>query len=231
MISRDKAVSRVVNELRSLNKDEYYSRRAILSMLEDKAVFLLSQKLGEKQLYRESQLYSHISCFELEKIDVIKCEHIEFRTCQTLMKSVEKLPEVVYSKYGSGILNVTSIDGLKLFASISARDYASLSKRKYTSTNNLYYIEKGGYIYIPNFEIQAVDLDVLTLRVEEIPKKSSCSKEDCCKSYWDYPLVNSDKFAESVMRETIQEAISTFRSIPIDENPDKDSNIKSQKEV
>lgn len=230
MISRDKAVSRVVNELRSLNKDEYFSRRAILQMLEDKAVFLLSQKLGEKNLYRESALYSHIPCFELEKIDVVSCEHIEFRTCQTLMKSVEKLPEVVYSKYGAGILNVTSIDGLNSFSAISARDYTTFRKRKFAKVNNLIYIEKGGYIYIPNFEVYAVNLDILTLRVEEIAEKS-CQKGDCCKSYWDYPLVNSDKFAENVMREVIQEALGTFRSIPIDEQPDKDSNIKSQKTV
>lgn len=231
MISREKAVSRVMNEIGSLNKDQYTNRRTILQMLEDKATFLLSQKLLDKSIFRESQIYTHLSCFELEKIDIISCPHIEFKTCQVLMKSKEKLPELIYSRYGAGILNVTSIDGLNSFTAINSRDYPNLKKRKYASSAGLYYIEKEGYIYIPNFEIYAVNLDLLTLRQEEVSEKSTCSKEDCCKSYWEYPLTNSDKLSEVVMREVIQEALSTFKSIRIDENPNKDSNIISKTTV
>jgi len=225
--SRAQAVSRVVNELRSLNKDEYYSRRAILQMLEDKATFLLSQKLGDRSIYREQKIFTHLPCFELEKDDAIRCEIAELRRCDILMKSKHKLPEIIASRYGEGILNVTAIDGYSQFDQISARDYAALKNRKYASINNLVYLIKDGYLYIPNQEVLAVNLDILTLRVEDIVNISTCSKEDCCKSYWEYPLINSDKLAESVIREVIQEAVGTFRSIPIDENPNKDSNIKS----
>lgn len=226
-MTRLQAVSRVLNEIRALQKDEAYNRRTILAMLEDKIKFLLSQKLGERGLYRESELYSHLRCFELEPDDIISCPLIEFRRCRTLMKSKHKLPELVDSKYFNNILSVTAIDGISLFQPISARDYINLQKRKYAKITRPVYIVSDGYLYIPDMDVEAVNLTLLTLRVEEIAEKSECSKEDCCKSYWDYPLINSDKLTESAIKDTIQECLSTFRSIPIDENPNKDSNIKS----
>jgi len=227
MQTRASAVSRVVNELRSLNKDDYFSRRAILKILEDKAQFLLAQKLSDRTIYREGKLFTYLPCFELELQEGIKCEVAELRRCAILMKSKEKLPEIISSKYGEGISNVTAIDGFTQFTQITSRDYSGLKNRKYRDLKNLKYLVKDGYLYIPDFEVEAVDLEILTLRLEEIPKKSRCSKEDCCKSYWDYPLINSDKLAESVIKDTIQECAATFRSITIDENPNKDSNIKS----
>lgn len=229
METRAQIVSRVSNELRLINKDEYFSRRAILSMLESKIKFLLSQKMGERNsLFRESQLYSTLECFELEKVEKIDCPIAEFKLCRTLMKSKHKIPELVDSKFYNNILSVTAIDSLTLFSPISLRDYATRKNRKYSNLQNLVYIEHGGYIYIPDYEVYAVNLDILTLRVEELLKKSKCSKEDCCKSYWDYPLINSDKLAEVAIGEVIQEVRGTFRSIQVDENPNKDSNIKSQ---
>jgi len=227
MVTRAQAVSRVVNEIRGLQKDEAPNRRTILQMLEDKTTFLLSQKVGDRSLYRESEIITHLKCFELEKDDLIKCEVVELRRCNTLMKSKYKLPDLISSRYGEAILNVTAIDGTKMFQQITAHEYATLKNRKYANIKRLLYLIHQGYLYIPDYEIQAVNLDILTLRVEEIVNISGCSKEDCCKSYWDYPLINSDKLAEAVIKEVIQEFIGTFKSIPIDENPNKDSNIKS----
>lgn len=230
MDTREKVVSRLVNELRSLNADEVYNRRTLLQILEDKARFLLAQKLQDRTLYRESQIFSHIKCFELEKVEFTKCKIAEFRNCKTIMRSKKKLPEIIASKFGEGILNVTSIEfGGQILTPMSLRDYASQKLRKYAHIPRYTYIVHDGYLYITDNEIYAVDLDILTLRTEQIDEISGCSEnKDCCKSYWEYPLVNSDKLAEAVYREALQEAVGTFRNIPVDENPNKDSNIKSK---
>jgi len=226
--TRAREVSRVSNELKFLNKDSYYSRRAILGILEDKVKFLLSQKLGERNsLYRENELFSHIPCLELEKIESVKCDIVEFRTCKTLMVTKEELPSTVDSKFFNNILNVTSIDGQQLFTPMSTRDYILNSKRRYAHLSPLKYYRRGNKLYIPDHEVYAINVDLLTLEVEKIKDISTCSKEECCKSYWDYPLVNSDKLAEYAVREVIQELAGTVITIPTDENPNKDSNQKS----
>lgn len=228
MNTRLSEVSRVTNELRMLNKDEYFSRRAILKMLEDKISFLLSQKNGEKNLYREENLYSTLKCFELEKVDVVNCDIVEFRLCKTLMKSKQKLPDTISSKYFNNILSVTSVDWGNVFKPLTLREYSTKNKRKYSNISQLYYFVSDGYLYLPDFEVYAVNIELMTLRLEELVSKSSCSKEDCCKSYWEYPLIKSDKLAEAAVREVIQELAGTAKSIPKDENPNLDSNIKSK---
>lgn len=221
-------VSRVMNELRMLNKDEYFSRRAILKMLEDKISFLLSQKNGEKNLYREENLFSTLKCFELEQVEVVDCDIVEFRLCKTLMKSKHKLPETISSKYFNNILSVTSVDWGQVFKPLTLREYSTKNKRKYSNLSQLYYFISDDYLYIPDFEVQAVNIELMTLRLEELVSKSNCSKDDCCKSYWEYPLIKSDKLAEAAVREVIQELLGTAKNIPKDENPNLDSNIKSK---
>ena len=55
-------VSRVINGLSFLNKDEHVSRRYILSVGQNKSKFYISQKLSDKSLFsiNESILFSKI---------------------------------------------------------------------------------------------------------------------------------------------------------------------------
>jgi len=62
------------------------SKRFVLHILEQKMTFFLSQKLRDRTLYRESNLFSVINCYELEKIDTVSCDIIEFKTCDVVMK-------------------------------------------------------------------------------------------------------------------------------------------------
>lgn len=49
-------VSRVVNNLRTLNKDQHISRRFILRTAKNKAKFYIAQKLHDRSLYKGRQI-------------------------------------------------------------------------------------------------------------------------------------------------------------------------------
>ena len=66
-------VSRVINGLSFLNKDEHVSRRYILSVGQNKSKFYISQKLSDKSLFRESNLFNTIECFPLKEENTVKC--------------------------------------------------------------------------------------------------------------------------------------------------------------
>ena len=89
-------VSRVLNGLNSLDKDSRISRRYILHVGRQKSAFYISQKMNDRSLFREDNLYTTLNCFELEKIEVTKCDIIEFRRCKSIMKSKKKLPELIW---------------------------------------------------------------------------------------------------------------------------------------
>ncbi|MCA9749011.1 MAG: hypothetical protein KC414_07885, partial [Romboutsia sp.] len=195
-------------------------RRYILSVARNKAKFLIAQKLMDRTLYREDNLFRTIKCFKLKKDDVVSCDVVEFRRCKSVMKSVTKLPEMIYSRYGSSIISITTIDGETVFLPISIKKYTLQKKRQYAHyvPNNFYYIQDG-YLYLLDTEIEAVNIVLIAASEEEVEEVSECSECNDCKSSWDYEFICSDKLLEPVIQDTLQEVISTFKAIRPDENP------------
>lgn len=220
-------ISRIENSLNSLTKDTFIPRRYILSVFKSKAEFFMAQKLFDKTLFRETSLFKWVNCVQMVEEDVIKCGKLEFKRCKSLMKSKKKLPKVLWSKYGSSVILVTTIDGEKEYKLISQVDYMNLLKRP----NSEKFIGKfaiivDDYLYLPDSEIKMVNILIYTLD-EKADDLSDCKECDDCESYWDKEVLISDKIREVVIQETLKE-VSMRLQIPKDENPQGDSNIKSQ---
>lgn len=213
--------SRVINIVKALSKDNRLSRRYVLKTLQNKAKFYISQKLADKSLFRESNIYTPLNCVEMKKIDIYKCDIIEFRSCKKLMRSVKKLPELIYSKYGSSILEVTSIDGEYRFTAVTPNQYR-LNKQRNSNINQDYFYIKDGYLYLPDSEVMSVSLQLITLDLYELEQCSQCSNNKC-KSAWDFEFIVPDKLLEVVISETIKE-ISLNRQVQEDQNPNLQDN-------
>ena len=69
---------------------------------------------------------------------------------------------------------------------------------------------------------------MFALDKKEAESVSECSKDNCCKSIWEYPFVCPDRFLDLVARDTLQEVGSFYRTSVKDENGNLDSNIKTQ---
>lgn len=220
-------VSRVVNSLNSVSKDNRIPKRYVLSVLKETGAFLLSQKMLDKTLYREEDLFKWIRCVELEEDDLVKCPIVEFRRCNSLMKSKKKLPKIIGSRYGYAVLVVATIDGNRRFSFSTLSDYTFLNSRKYFKKfkGTKYYISDG-YLYIPDSEVEVVDMLVLTLD-EDADECSGCSEKSPCKSVWDTEFPLPAKFSNVVIQETIKE-LSLRLQIPKDENSNLDSLQKTQ---
>jgi hypothetical protein len=218
-------VSRVTNDLKSLSKDGRVNRRHILSIGQDKAKFYINQKLDEMTLFREDGIISTIECFELENIPAKKCGIFEFQLCKSLMKSVKKLPDTLFGKNGAGILEVSTLDGSQVFRPTNTRRYRDITKLKYKRDTSLYYVIQDNYLYLPDAEIEAVNVQLIVLKKWEIEKLSSCcSTKDDCKSYWDYEFVCPGRFYDLVVRDTLTEMVSIYRTSVEDTNPNLDPN-------
>lgn len=218
-------ISRVKNGLKSLSKDDRISSRYILHVARQKSTFYIAQKLGDRSLYREDNLYSVVDCFEMERIETTKCDIIEFRNCKTVMKSKKKLPKLLYSKNGNSLKEVTSIDNFVELKSTTPSQFRRDSRRTGSDDYVRYYV-KDGYLYILDTEILMVNLYFLTIETEKLEAISKCAKPSC-KSLWDYDFVVPDKMEEVVISETIKE-ILTRKQIVADTNPNLDENLKTK---
>jgi len=217
-------VARVNNQLRLLSKDSYINDRAILRTAQNTSESYLSKRARNRQLFRQDNLYNTITCVEFKEVNTYECDIVEFKTCNKLMRSKKKMPKLVYSRYGSSIKEVTSIDGSVDFKPSTISQYRRDSKRQQIGKHNFFYSEND-YIWLPDSEMESGRVYLLTIDLYDLNEISECS--DKCKSAWDYDFIVPSDLLEQVIRETVQQ-LSTTIQIVEDENPNMDSNIKSQ---
>lgn len=223
-------VSRIVNDINALSKDVHVSRRWILSIGRQKALSYISQKWADGTLFGEESLYTRIGCLEMERVNTVDCCFAEFRVCRILMRSKERIPDLVYSRIGPAIIRVSNVMDDIVFNPITLRKYSNDRKRRFGSIRRYNYYVSDGYIYIPDVEVHVINVDVITLDRKAALALSSCEpdKEDVCVSEWDYDFVCPAKLLEYVVAETLREVLTRLQ-IPVDENPDMDVNKRTQK--
>lgn len=229
MISNADFVSRVVNNGRFLTKDEHISRRHVLNIGIQKVTTFVSQKLLDRTLYREDNLFKYVPCIELERVSKIDCPIVELRRCNNLYRTKNKIEGLLYSRYGSSIISVTNVDDSIVFNPSSISTSVNKSKRMFGHLDNTYYI-KDGHIYIPD-EIESINVTMITLNNKETDELSSCKECDLCKSVWDYEFMCPDKLLEPVVMQVVQEVVSIYKNHQPDENPNLDQNEKNKVSV
>lgn len=218
-------VSRILNGVKALSKDDRIPKRYALSVARQKAEFYISAKLNDRSLYKEDNLYTSLDCFQLKKIDVIKCDIIEFRTCNNVMKSINKLPPLVYSRYGNSLKEVTNLDNTLEFKATTPSEFRRDKNRRGHDDFLRFYV-KDGYLYILDTIVQTVNLYLLTLETEKLAELSECSTDDC-KSLWEYEFICPSKLIENVITESIKEIVMS-KQMASDTNPNMDSNQKGK---
>lgn len=194
-----------------------------------KAESYIAQKWDEGKIFGEEDLYTEIKCLKMIRIRSIDCCFDEFKICGTLMRSEKKIPGVVYANLRPSIISVTSVDDNTNFIYTSLRKYKNSAKRKYGNRGDYYYYFSDGYIYIPDVHVEAVNVKVVTMNKKDAEALSGCGadEESACKSQWDYTFVCPAKLIEYVATETLNECLTKVK-IPTDENPDMNSNKKTQ---
>ena len=221
-------ISRITNGFQLLNKDGRLSKRYILHIAEKHAEFLISHKLRDKSLFRETNVYSSISCFELERKDTYSCGVIEFESCNRVMRSKKKLPNLIFSRYGGSIRQVTPIDFMsdEEFTSSTLAQYKRDRRRlNLQEDSNSFYL-KDGYVYIPEVDIKAIAMEVIVVNTFSLTDLDANYEKDC-RSAWEYEFKIPTKLLDPLIK-MVREELQMPVQIPKDENPNMDSNIKSR---
>jgi hypothetical protein len=216
MATKKEIVSKFTNLYKINNKDERVSPRFILNLLEDTATTLIAQKWLDRTILSELNLYTDVSCFQFKKIDYIDCPNVEFKTCKVLMKSINPLPKLIFSRLGASIKNIEALDGEFQFIFLDKGQYTRNKKRQVKLKNEVYvYLGVDNHLYIVDEEIETLQLTILTVKTQDV---KSCNK-NVCKSNWDYDFICPDKLIDVVFKEVAQ-YMGINRQIIEDRNPD-----------
>ena len=223
----NEVISRVQNTLNAINKDMYIPKRYILAVLKSKAEFLVSQKFNDKSLFREMNIFSWVNCVEMKEMDTYMCGLVELEDCGTVMVTKVKLPELIWSRYGSSILMVSNITNSKKYQLISPLEFMNIKNRsnfeKFKGKYAIIYPDNR--IIIPDSTVKKINVLLYTLD-ESIINMGYCEECDNCNNYYDAEFNLPNKIGEAVIQEAIKE-ISLRMQIPKDELPSGNSNEKN----
>jgi len=223
----NEVISRVQNTLNAVNKDMYIPKRYILAVLKSKAEFLVSQKFNDKSLFREMNIFSWVNCVEMKEMDTYMCGLVELEDCGTVMVTKVKLPELIWSRYGSSILMVTNITNSKKYQLISPLEFMNIKNRsnfeKFKGKYAIIYPDNR--IIIPDSTVKRINVLLYTLD-ESIINMGYCEECDNCNNYYDAEFNLPNKIGEAVIQEAIKE-ISLRMQIQKDELPSGNSNEKN----
>ncbi len=173
-------VSRISNQLRMITKDEYISDRFILRTGESIARKFMTQKIQRRSIDRDMSLYRPVNCIEFEPIDKVSCKYVEFRTCEELSRSTKKFSDLIYTRYGSSIKELYSIDGRHNFIESTLYQNRVDSERGGGALQSKFYILED-YIYIPE-RVDTLNALILMPDQYELDAISSCGEEVNCES-------------------------------------------------
>ena len=216
-------VSQISGILKSNNKDNKIPKRLILKVGQDASTFLIAQKLMDRTISSETNLFTTIPCFEFEQIESKNCPSIEFRMCKTLMKSKEPLPKLVFSRLGASIRDIVALDGEFVFTFVDETQYRRNKKRQHQLKDQVFvYLGTDNHLYIPDREILSLDLTILTIDTIEAERVSQCNEKNC-RSYWDYEFIVASRLIEAVKDMTLQK-LSITRNLQEDSNPNSVEN-------
>lgn len=217
MTNRD-FVSEIKTDIKAINKDQRVSSSFILQKGKGFVEYLLGQR-DTKDIFRDDTIFNELRCFELDKVKKHKCDIVEFRNCDNIMKSKLKLPKIFNSRIGSVVISITNIDGsIKYTRLRQLSDYKNQQNRQFGDKFKYYYISND-YLYLVNSTERLVNIVALFSDESELDAKSSCAEVDCCKTILDYNFICPEKYISQVKEQTKMDLLNSYKRIVEDENP------------
>jgi hypothetical protein len=214
-------VSLISSTLNNNSKDSKIPRRLILAVGQSKAKTYISQKLNDRSLYRETNIQQIVNCVEFIEIDTVDCPLIEFKLCNSIYRSKEKLPQPIWSKYGSTVKEIRSLDNRETFYPTTTSQYKRDKNRTHKVKKNQFY-EEMGYLWIVDKPFKMGTVVLTTQDLYDLEQICECSDKKC-DSIWDFEFVCPQKLEDLVVQETLKELSLTLQ-IKEDVNPNLNPN-------
>jgi len=221
MLKNSEVVARISTQLRMLNKDDYTSKRFIIKTAENIALKFITQTITRRSLDRQSSMYREIECIDFEPIDTTLCNVPDFRDCRELSISVKKFPNLIFTRYGSSIKELYSIDRSHIFTSSTLSEFRNSQQRRNDFEKEDFFYIINDHIYVP---ARIKKLSALILMQDQY-ELDIIAGLDICEGYFDKLFIAPDSLLEDIIAFSIQQ-ISTIKSIPEDEKDNLSSNDK-----
>ena len=218
-------ISRVRNVMKAVKEDAFITDRFLYSLILKYGKAYIKMQEERDQVQKLSSLFRSVPCVELIEVDKIEACCGGIKTNCTIMRTKEKLPDIITGKNGPLIRLVSSIDVSIEVHQTEPRTYTSMSNTSNFKYNKKkYYWYLNDYLYFPNITWPSVRIeaiwegDISAIACDANEEEKSCPKrQDQISAIPDY------LFAE-VEKQVLQE-LGITTQIPPDVGGDDKQNV------
>lgn len=212
--------SDITNELKALNLDDRFSFRFLSNRFIDRISTFLRVDARSRELLKQYDLWKPIHCVELTVVPVTTCGFID--GCNSLKRSVIKLPEAYVTNYGSLVKVFTIVDNHE-YTQIKSFEYSDYTNREFIVNKRVFWVENG-YIYIPNDTAKQVKILIIPkIPIEVDILNGEASK---CTSPLDSNILYPDYLVSLAKQEVVNGLANITKRIVEDEKGDDNTNRK-----
>ena len=223
MTTINDAVSRVRNTIKGVKEDIFMTDRYIYSVIIKYAKLLIRRQDNENKIFKFQSLFKTLPCVELIEVDRVEacCEGVQ-SNCK-IMRTRERIPQVIEGAFGPIIRTVSSIDASNIVYRTYPTIYTRLTKASgYKYNKSKYYWYLNGYLYLPNVEWEAISVTAL---FEENTSMFTCDNEDDCTLAQDRQMPIPEYLFAEIEQYALKE-ILTLGSIPADTADDNQNALR-----
>jgi hypothetical protein len=215
------SISRVRNVLKAVKEDPFLTDRVIYSIISKYAKLLIKRQDNENKIMRFQSLFEVLPCVELIEVDKIEACCTGIKSKCTIMRTKERLPQVLEGAYGPLFRTVSSIDGSVEIFRTYPTTYAAMTKTtNFKYNKNKYYWDLEGFLYFPNIEWEQVRIEALW---DGDVSFLNCNTKDDCRMIQDQPIRIPEYLFAEIEQLTLKELMSGI-PIPTD-GPDDKQNV------
>lgn len=157
MTTRADSISRIRNLIKGVKQDAFITDRFLFSIIMKYAKTLIRRQDNENKIMKFQSLFETIPCVELIEVDKVEACCSGIRTNCKIMRTKDKLPEVLEGAYGPLFRGITSLDrSVEVYKTYPSTftNIANSTDFKYNKNKYYWYID--GYLYFPNIPWEGV---------------------------------------------------------------------------
>lgn len=218
-------VSRIRNQMKSVNQDAFLTDRLIYSTALKHAAWLMKREDRAYKLMRYSSVIDTLDFVELEEIDKIEACCTGLKSCCTIKRSKDKLPIFMEGYWGPLIRAITSIDNSYRVEPTTPSNYVKIANSKnYKYNKTFYYWFINDYLYFPNIDWDAVRIEGI---FQDDISLYNCDPEDACivrqNQAFNVPDYLLGELEQNVLKDMGMRMQYPTDPIPNKENPERSS--------
>lgn len=218
MTTLGEVISRIRSQVKAVSQDAFVTDRYIYSLVLKYAQLLMKREDGSNKLMRFNSVFKVLPYVELIEVDKVQAQCTGIKSGCIIMRSKQRLPEIMNGYWGPIIRTVSSIDGSIDVQPTQASIYVSMTKTttfKYNESKYYWYLD--GYIYIPNVEWDAVQVEsIFTGSIQDW----LCPSEATCSPRYEQDINIPDGLLAEIEQQVLTVMMNTIK-IPVDDSDNK----------